>query len=154
MRVHVAAFATLLPLALTGAGSATAANAGAAPNAAAAKCSEATLSGTYQFANEGFAVSGKVQGPFANAGQEVYDGRGNVRAVSTFSTNGKITRFDHTTGKYTVKPDCTGSVSYADGTRYDQFVAPDGSQLVFVETNPGTVAAGFEPRVTARRVGD
>ena len=47
-----------------------------------------------------------------------------------------------------------GSVSYADGTRYDQFVAPDGSQIAFVQTNPGTVAAGFEPRVTARRVGD
>jgi hypothetical protein len=154
MRVHIAAFATLLPLALTGAGSATAADAGAAPNAAAAKCSEATLSGTYQFANEGFTVSGKGQGPFANAGQEVYDGNGNVREVFSLSINGKITRFGHSTGKYTLNPDCTGSVSYSDGTRYDQFVAPDGSQLVFVQTNPGTVAAGFEPRVTARKVGD
>jgi hypothetical protein len=154
MKNHVGTLVLLMPLALTGTGGALAADAGATPDAAAATCSEATLRGTYLFANEGFAVRGKVQVPFANAGQEVYDGRGNVRAVSTFSTNGKITRFDHTTGKYTIKPDCTGSVSYADGTRYDQFVAPDGSQLVFVETNPGTVAAGFEPRVTARRVGD
>ncbi len=51
MRVHVAAFATLLPLALTGAGSALAADAGAAPGAAAATCSEATLRGTYLFAS-------------------------------------------------------------------------------------------------------
>ena len=59
MRVHIAAFATLLPLALTGAGGALAADAGAALDAAAVTCSVVTLHGTYQFANEGFTVSGK-----------------------------------------------------------------------------------------------
>ena len=154
MKNHIGTFTLLLPLALAGAGSALAAEDSAAPDAAAARCSEATLRGTYLFAYEGFTITGKGRGPFAVAGSEVYDGHGNVRSVSTTSTNGKITRFVHTPGKYTVNPDCTSSSSYSDGTRYDQFVAPDGSQLVFVQTNPGTVAAGFEPRVTARRVGD
>ena len=67
---------------------------------------------------------------------------------------GRLLRLDRVNGTYTVNADCTGSVSYSDGTRYDQFVAPDGSQFVFVQTNPGTVAAGFEPRVTAHRVDD
>ena len=154
MRAHIAAFATLLPLALAGAGNAFAAEDSTAPDATAARCSEATLHGTYLFANEGVALSGNDRVQFADAGADMYDGNGHVREVFTLSVNGKITRFAHLTGKYTVNPDCTGSVSYADGTRYDQFVAPDGSQIVFVQTNPGTVAAGFEPRVTARKVGD
>jgi hypothetical protein len=154
MRVHIAAFATLLPLALTGAGGALAAETSEAPDAAAATCSEATLRGTYLFADERFTVSGKGRGPFAIAGNNVFDGHGNVRGVLTVSTNGKITRFIHDTGKYTVSPDCTGSISFSGGVTLDLFAAPDGSQLVFVQTNPGVVGAGFEPRVTARRVGD
>jgi|SRR3954454_60783 hypothetical protein len=148
MRVHVAAFATLLPLALTGAGSALAADAGAAT------CSEATLHGTYLFANDGLALRGNDRVQLANAGMDVYDGNGHVREVFTLSVNGKITRLSRVTGTYTVKSDCTGTARYSDGTRYDQFVAPDGSQVVFVQTNPGTVVAASESRVTARRVGD
>ena len=154
MKNHIGAFALLLPLALAGVGSAFAAEDGVASGTAAARCSKATLRGTYLFAYQGLTVSGRDRGPFALAGSEVYDGRGNVRnSVSTSSTNGRIARFTRTTGTYTVNADCTGSVSYSDGTRYDQFVAPDGSTIAFVQTNPGTVAAGFEPRV-ARRVGD
>jgi hypothetical protein len=154
MRVHIAAFATLLPLALTGAGGALAADAGTAPEAAAVRCSEATLHGTYLFASEGTTVSGKGRGPFAIAGYDVYDGRGHQRGVLTVSANGKITSFIRDSGKYTVKPDCTGSVSFASGTVDDLFIAPDGSQFTFIQTDPGTVSAEFEQRVTARRVGD
>src|SRR4051794_18949835 len=114
MKSRSGAFALLLPLTLAGAGSALAADAGAAPIAGAATCSEATLRGTYLFAHEGFTVSGQDQGPLAIAGQDVYDGHGNQRGVITVSENGKITRFIHDTGKYTVKPDCTGSVSFSD----------------------------------------
>jgi hypothetical protein len=154
MKNHISTFALLLPLALAGVGSALAAEDDAATDAAAQTCSKATLHGTYLFAYQGFTVSGKDRGPFAVAGSEVFDGLGNVRSVSTFSVNGKITSFERTTGRYTVNADCTGSTIYADGTRYDDFIAPDGSIHVFVQTNPGTVAAAFEPRVTARRVGD
>jgi hypothetical protein len=100
------------------------------------------------------AVSGKGRGPFAVGGQDVFDGYGNVRGVITSSMKGKITRFIHSTGKYTVNPDCTGSVSFSGGTTGDLFIAPDGSQYVLVHTNPGTVAAELDQRVTARRAGD
>ena len=154
MRVHVAVFATLLPLALTGAGNAFAAENNVAPDAAAARCSEATLHGTYLFANDGVALRGNDRVQFANAGMDVYDGNGHIREVYTLSVDGKVTRFSRVTGTYTVKSDCTGTARYSDGTRYDQFVAPDGSQVVFVQTNPGLVVAASESRVTARRVGD
>jgi hypothetical protein len=154
MRVHVAAFATLLPLALTGTGGALAAETGAAPDAAAATCSEATLRGTYLFSLEGTKVGGKGRGPFAVAGQNVFDGHGNSRVVVTSSSNGKISRFVRVTGKITINADCTGTGTNSDGTTFDVFLAPDGSEFVFVQTNPGFVFAGSEHRVTARRVGD
>ena len=155
MKNHIGTFALLLPLALAGVGSALAAEDDAATDAAAQTCSEATLHGTYLFAYQGFTVSGNDQGPFAVAGSEVFDGLGNVRSVSTFNVNGKITQLARVDGRYTVNADCTGSTIYSDGTRYDDFIAPDGSIHVFVQTNPERiVAAGFEPRAMARRVDD
>ena len=154
MRNHVGAFALLLPWALAGTGNALAAEDGVAREATAAKCSDATQRGRYLFANDGFAIDGKSQTSFAAAGYEVYDGKGKVNSVYTVSENGKITRNNRTSGDYTVKADCTGTISYAHGPRYDLFVAPDGSVFGFIETNPGTVSAAFELRATARRVGD
>jgi hypothetical protein len=104
-------------------------------NAAGAKCSVATLHGTYLFAQNGVEIKGNDQRPFAIAGYEVFDGNGKVNAV--FSANVK------------------GTATYADGTRFDQFIAPDGSQLTFVQTKPSEfVEAAFEPWGTAKRVGE
>jgi hypothetical protein len=154
MKNRTGTFTLLLALALAGAENAFAAEDSTAPDAAAARCSEATLHGTYLFANDGLIVSGDDRGPFANAGMDVYDGNGHIRSIYTISINGKISRFIRVTGTYNVKSDCTGTARYSDGTRYDQFVAPDGSQIVFVQTNRGSVVAASESRVTARRVGD
>jgi hypothetical protein len=143
MKNYVSAFA-LLPLALAGVGSALATE----------ECSVATLKGMYLFANDGFTIEGNTRGPFALAGSEVYDGQGHVRAIYTVSTNGKIDRNVRVEGDYIVNADCTSTVSYSDGTHYDQFLAPDGKTLVFVQTDPGTVAAGFERSAMAKRVGD
>ena len=122
-------------------------------NASRAKCSEATLKGTYLFAYDGFGIKGTEQIPFAVAGYDVFDGNGNVKSVSSFNVNGKITRKEHTTGTYSVKADCTSTAIYEDGTHYDQFIAPDGSKFTFVQTKPSeVVTATFEPRVTAKRV--
>jgi hypothetical protein len=124
-------------------------------NTAKAKCSEATLEGTYLFAQNGVEIKGDEQRPFALAGYEVFDGNGKLKTVFSLNENGKITRNETLSGTYSVKADCTGTASYADGTRYDQFIAPDGSQLTFVGTKPSEiVTAGFEPRGTAKRVGE
>jgi hypothetical protein len=119
-----------------------------------AKCSEATLHGTYLFAYDGFGIKGNDQIPFAVAGYDVFDGNGNINSVSSFNVNGKITRKEHTSGTYSVKADCTSTAIYEDGTHYDQFIAPDGSKFTFVQTKPSeVVTATFEPQVTAKRVG-
>ncbi len=121
----------------------------------AVKCSEATLDGTYLFAQNGVEIKGDEQRPFALAGYEVFDGNGKVKGVQSSNFNGEITRNERFSGTYSVNADCTGTVTYSDGSRYDQFIAPDGSQLTFVQTHPKRlVTASFEPRGSAKRVGE
>src|SRR5215213_3798141 len=118
-----------------------------------AKCSNATLDGTYLFAQNGVEIKGNEQRPFALAGYEVFDGNGKVKGVQSANINGEITRNERFSGTYTVNADCTGTATYSDGTRYDQFIAPDGSELTFVLTKPSEiVTSGFEPRGSAKRV--
>ena len=119
------------------------------------KCSEATLHGTYLFAYAGVDITGEDQVPLAGAGYEVFDGNGKVKGVGSGNFNGEVFRNETLSGTYTVKADCTGTITYTDGTRFDQFIAPDGSKFTFVQTKPSErVTSGFELRGTAKRVGD
>jgi hypothetical protein len=77
-------------------------------------------------------------------------GQGNVRGMYTTSPNGKIDRNVRVEGEYVVNADCTSTVSYSDGTHYDQFLAPDGKTFVFVQTNessPKWIAAAQPGRI-------
>jgi hypothetical protein len=123
-------------------------------DASGAKCSEATLDGTYLLAYDGVELKGNNdQRPFALAGYDVFDGNGKVKTVFSSNFNGEVSRNETLSGTYTVKADCTGTVTFADGTRFDQFIAPDGSEFTFVQTKPSElVASGFEQRATAKRV--
>src|SRR5215217_6161001 len=84
-------------------------------NAARAKCSEATLHGTYLFAQNGVEIKGNEQRPFAIAGYDVFDGNGKVKGVSSGNFNGEVFRNDPFTGTYTVRANCTGTVTFKDG---------------------------------------
>ena len=121
-----------------------------------AKCSEATLKGTYLFAQNGVEIKGDEQRPFALAGYDVFDGNGKVRGVSSGNFGGEVFRKDPFTGTYTVKANCTGTVTFRDGAaaQGDMFIAPDGSKFAFVRTNPEDVSAGIDPQVSAKRVGE
>ena len=122
-----------------------------------AKCSDATLEGTYLFAQDGVNLTGNEQVPFALAGYDVFDGQGKVRGVSSGNFGGEVFRKDPFTGTYSVKANCTGTVTFRGGgsaTQGDVFIAPDGSKFAFVRTNPEFVAAGIDSRVTANRVGE
>jgi len=124
-------------------------------DAAGAKCSEATLHGTYLFAFEASTIEGKDQGPFAVAGYDVFDGNGHVNSVDSVNFNGQVDRKVHNSGTYTVKADCTGTATYGGGVQVDLFIAPDGSLYTWVEVkSKSDVASGFELRGTAKQVGD
>jgi hypothetical protein len=125
-------------------------------DAGAKKCSEATLQGTYPFAFDGVEIKGNnEQAPFAIAGYAVFDGNGKEKGVASSNFNGEVTRKESVSGTYTVKADCTGAVTFADGSQIDLFIAPDGSMFTFVQTKPSElVGSGFQPRGTAKRVGE
>src|SRR5829696_8815188 len=119
-----------------------------------AKCSEATLHGTYLFAQNGVEIKGNDQRPFAIAGYDVFDGNGEVKGVASGNFNGETFRNESGSGTYSVKANCTGTFTFTNGTRYDMFIAPDGSMFTFVRTNPEFVTSGSELRGTAKRVGE
>ena len=123
-------------------------------NDAGAKCSKATLHGTYLFAQDGVDVTGNDQAPFAFAGMENYDGNGKVKAVVSANFNGDVARHQSIPGTYTVKADCTGIVTYGPTEALDLFIAPDGSMFTFVQVKPAhhQVTSGFELQGAARRV--
>ena len=125
------------------------------PENAVAKCSKATLDGTYLIAQDGVVISGKDEGPFAIAGKDMYNGNGKVKAVVSANFNGDVVRQAVFTGTYTIKADCTGTVTYGPTEVLDVFVAPDGSMFTFVQIKPHQqVTSGIELRGTAKRVGD
>src|SRR5215210_2262756 len=111
---------------------------------AVAKCSKATLDGTYLFAHDGVVTGGSDKGPFAVAGYDVFDGNGKVDTVFSANFSGQITRKGHASSTYTVKADCTGTITSTDGSQSDLFIAPDGSMFTFVQTDPkSSVTSGF-----------
>jgi hypothetical protein len=121
-----------------------------------AKCSKATLKGTYLFAQNGVEIKGNEQRPFALAGYDVFDGNGEVKGVDSGNFNGEVFRNERFTGTYTVKANCTGTVTFRDGAAIhgDIFIAPDGSKFAFVRTDPEFVGASIDEQVTAKRVGE
>jgi hypothetical protein len=115
-----------------------------------AKCSEATLEGTYLFANDGVEIRGNNQLPFAVAGREVRDGKGNIKGVASSNFNREVFRNEPFSGTYTVNADCTGTNTYTDGTHYDMFIALDGSEFTVVQTHPKKFVTSW----TTKRVED
>jgi hypothetical protein len=104
----------------------------------------ATLSGTYMLRGEGTIVGG---GPVTVVGWLTYDGKGNVVAASmTASVNGTIFT-GPISGPYTVNSDCSGSLQA--GGHYNFVVTPDGKEVYWIQTDPGTVTSG-----TILRLGD
>jgi hypothetical protein len=115
-------------------------------------CSVATLHGTYSFATESLQTSHPGAGPFAYAGFVTYDGNGHETEIYTISFNGVVTRGVTETATYTVSSDCIESeIDTGPGSigtqHYDGYVSPDGSQMMYIQTDAGVVSAGTLVRV-------
>ena len=109
--------------------------------AVASECSVASLSGHYTYWLQGADEAGK---PYAEVGQETYDGAENVKSKVSASGSGAV---EEDTGTYTVNADCSGTVAYASGAAYNIFVAPSGDSFVFSSSVSGVVQAGENTRV-------
>jgi hypothetical protein len=84
-------------------------------------------------------------GPVAAVGTITYDGQGKLVNPFTLSANGSVFTFTQT-GTYNVNLDCTGKVEQA-GSHYNFVVAPDGSSVFWIETDPGTIVSGSAVRM-------
>ena len=107
-------------------------------------CSNATLQGTFAYTSTGFITAPPAfAGPFAEAGTQIFDGKGGTTAAVTLSQNGNILPVT-IKGTYTVNPDCTGTftlqVSPIDVTVHVLFVIDDsGNGFQAIETDAGLV---------------
>jgi hypothetical protein len=119
-------------------------------------CSNATLQGTFAYTSTGFITAPPdFAGPFAEAGTQVFDGKGGTTAAVTLSQNGNILPVS-ITGTYTVNPDCTGTftlqVSPINVTVHVFFVIDDGGdEFQAIETDPGLVITRIGRRLVRGR---
>jgi hypothetical protein len=106
-------------------------------------CTLESYNGRYVFAG-----SGKSS---AIAGIEIYNGDGTMTGIFSQSTDGTIVQEVAYTGTYTVNPDCSSTLTITDENNvvahYSQFLGPKGEEFTWLQTDPGTVSAGFEKRV-------
>ena len=111
------------------------------------ECSKATLWGSFGYTSTGTLLDSYVPppfaGPFGEVGRQTFDGRGNTSATATTSSNGNIAPVT-IEGTYTVKPDCTGSmtlnVTPFDSTVHADFVIDkDGTELRAIGTDAGLI---------------
>jgi len=109
-----------------------------------AQCSNATLTGSYGFKQDGFGTrNGKAGGPavpFAQVGVVTFDGAGNASFTTTSvfnSTGGEF--FEAIPGTYTVNSDCTGTVTIEDfGLHFNIVTVGGGAEFFGIQTDIGT----------------
>lgn len=110
-------------------------------SAMAGECSTATVKGHYTYWLQGLDAAGK---PYAEVGQEHFDGAGNV--TSKIGPAGAAKAEDDK-GTVVINDDCTGTITYASGSADKIFVAPSGDSFVFSSAKEGLIQAGEETRV-------
>jgi hypothetical protein len=108
-------------------------------------CSPATLKGRYLFATTGTLAAGV----FARAGYRIFYGDGTGTIIATTTVNGVVAAKDAQSDlSYTVDKDCTGSFTVLSVNAIAEiFVAPDGEEMVVIQTNTGQSDAHSSQRV-------
>jgi len=107
-----------------------------------ASCSIATLHQRY-----GFVINGTSSGnPFTAAGQIATDGNGTLAGNETISDNGSVSNLLSVLGKYSVKSNCTGTMTIQPKGRskqnFDITVSSDGTQIDMIQNDSGTTILG------------
>jgi len=109
-------------------------------------CNATTLNSAYGFAHTGqFYVDGYGYLPLAGNGRLAGDGNGNLSGFDTIVADGTTYKRNFT-GTYTVKEDCSGSVSLAfdDQTTMhgDIVIVNDGKEVLYNDTDTDFIYHG------------
>jgi len=111
-----------------------------------AQCSNATLTGSYGFKQQGFGLRNSKPAklgnmiPFATVGVVTFDGAGNASFTLTqvFNSSGGDF-FEAIPGTYTVNSDCTGTIAIEDfGLHFYMVTVGGGAELFAIQTEIGT----------------
>ena len=111
-----------------------------------AQCSNATLTGSYGFKQQGFGTRDSKPAklgnmiPFATVGVVTFDGAGNASFTLTqvFNSEGGGF-FDAIPATYTVNSDCTGTIAIEDfGLHFYMVTVGGGAELFAIQTEIGT----------------
>jgi hypothetical protein len=87
----------------------------------------------------------------ADAGFHILNGDGTGTDTVTFRVGGNVVLENVVSPiTYTVKADCTGTITVVNGPSFDIYVAPDGSEFARIATGP----TGNYPAAIDRRVSD
>ena len=115
------------------------------------ECTAETIRGKYLFHASGYNIVSGVPLPKAIVETVVLDGLGNVSTPAvSLSLNGTIIQPPQgSSGVYTVDADCTGTLTFADGPKFDLQITPNGKQINMLQTNPNTVMQGTAQRVAS-----
>jgi hypothetical protein len=117
-------------------------------------CTLATVKGRYLFATSGMIFPPALTQPvvFARAGYRIFYGDGTGTVIATSSENGVIVAADSRSDlSYTVNKDCTGTYTLlnSEAPAVEIFVAPNGEEMVVIETSNGRA----DDAHSSRRVG-
>ena len=115
-----------------------------------AQCSNATLTGSYGFKQDGFGKhggfgtrnsnAGGPAVPFASVGVVTFDGAGNASFTVTQVLNSSGAEFfEAIPGTYTVNSDCTGTVAIEDfGLHFNIVTVGGGAEFFAIQTDIGS----------------
>lgn len=111
-----------------------------------AECSPSTLQGQYIFVGRGFIEPLAPNVPRVHSGIYLFDGAGKVSGKETSSRGGRVSEDQALHGTYSLKADCTGTMTFASlfdpklETHWDIFVTADGRRANMIRTDAGSMA--------------
>jgi hypothetical protein len=112
-------------------------------------CLRHKLDGLYIFSATGYTIASGVAQPKAIVEMIRLNGDGTLTSpAATVSINGTILRSSTVIGTYTVEPNCTGTLTFANGFSFDTFLSPSGDDFWMIQTNPNNVFQGNVTRVS------
>jgi hypothetical protein len=122
-----------------------------------AQCNNTTVAGTYRYLWTGYGSFGglgevplRPNGPFtpfAAVGVATFNGDGTSSNIDTVQLAGGVFNRNFT-NTYQIGADCRGTVTVQGATEPTAHivVAPDGSEILFINSIPGVVVSGWYKR--------
>ena len=119
-------------------------------------CTNNSAAGTYSVTCSGFTAAGGSLVPIMQVGVATGDADGNWSGTVTINIGGQtVIPASSVTGKTTVKPDCTGTITYNKGTPTELNISyvmnPRTDETFGLVTDKGTVVSCVLKRISFNR---